>query len=232
MTEPRYVRTTRESYDAIAVSYAEHFRDVFDTQAYDRAMLAAFAELVRGAGGGPVVDLGSGPGWVTARLHSLGLAVSGIDLSPAMVALARRTYPDLRFDEGSMTALDMADGALAGVVAWYSLIHIAPRDVPAVLAEFHRVLAPGGHLLLAFQVGDEPLRLTEALGHAVSLDFHRWSPDRLAALLDGAGFTLDARLLREPSATERTPQAYLLARKRTVEEAEEVVEAVEAEVEA
>jgi SAM-dependent methyltransferase len=114
-----------------------------------------------------------------------------------------------------MTDLGLEDGALGGLVAWYSLIHIEPERVPGVLAGFHRVLSPGGRLLLAFQVGDEPLRLTEAFGRTVTLDFHRWSPDRLAELLAEAGFAVDARLVREADATERTPQACLLARKTT-----------------
>ena len=115
-----------------------------------------------------------------------------------------------------MTALDLADGALGGVVAWYSIIHTPPERLPEVFTEFHRVLAPGGHLLLAFQIGDEPLHLAQPFGHPVSLDFRRSSPDRIAELLCQAGFALSSRLLREPDENESTskvPQAYLLARK-------------------
>ena len=82
-----------------------------------------------------------------------------------------------------------------------------------MLGEFHRVLAPGGHLLPAFPVGDDTVRRTEALGHTVTLDFHRCSPDRIADLLRRAGFRVDARLVREPDEAEKVPQAYLLARK-------------------
>ncbi|MEV3987819.1 methyltransferase domain-containing protein [Streptomyces sp. NPDC049837] len=214
MTEAPYVRTTRQSYDAIAADYVAYARGDLDAKPLDRAMLAAFAETAR-ARGGQVAEIGCGTGRITAHLHSLGLDVFGVDLSPGMLEMARRAYPDLRFDEGSMTGLGLEDGVLGGIVSWYSLIHIEPADVPGVLAEFHRVLAPGGHLLLAFQVGDEPLRLTEAFGHTVALDFHRWSPDRLGTLLTEAGFAVEARLVREAHATERTPQACLLAYKPT-----------------
>ena len=211
--EPAYLRATRDGYDAIAVGYAERFRAELDARPLDRAVLGAFAELVRSDGGGPVADVGCGPGWVTAHLHALGLTVRGIDLSPAMVALARAEHPGVRFDEGTMTALDLDDGTLGGLVAWYSLIHV-PRDRHAqVLGEFHRVLAPGGHLLLAFQVGDDTVRRTEALGHTVAIDFHRCSPDRVTDLLRRAGFRVDARLVREPDEAEKVPQAYLLGRK-------------------
>ncbi|MET7934325.1 class I SAM-dependent methyltransferase [Streptomyces sp. NPDC005322] len=213
MTETDFLRSTRDSYNAMAADYAEHFRDVLEAQSLDRAVLAGFAEMVRETGGGPVVDVGCGPGLVTAHLRGLGLSVHGVDLSPRMVALARREHPGLRFEEGSMLALDAADGALAAVVAWYSTIHVPAERLPEVFAEFHRVLAPGGHVLVAFQVGDEPVHYTEAFGHEVALTFRRWQPDRIATLLDEAGLQVRARAQREPERDEKTPQASLIARK-------------------
>ena len=112
-----------------------------------------------------------------------------------------------------MTALDLPDGALGGIVAWYSIIHIPPPLVPDVLAEFHRVLTPGGRLLLAFQVGDKPQHHAEAFGRTFGVDFHRWTPERLAELLAEAGFVVHARLVREADGVEPTPQAYVLAHK-------------------
>jgi SAM-dependent methyltransferase len=213
MAEPSYLRTTRTAYDTVAVDYAELLSTELAAKPLDRALLAAFAELVQAGGVGPVADLGCGPGRVTAHLHSLGLSAFGVDLSPAMVAVARRAHPGLRFDEGSMTALDLADGVLGGIVAWYSIIHTPPERLPVAFAEFHRVLGPGGHLLLAFQVGDERVHLEQAYGHAVSLDAYRLSPDRVAELLSQAGLVVHARLLREPEGREKVQQAYLLAGK-------------------
>lgn len=178
-------------------------------------MLAAFAELVRA--GGPVADLGCGPGRVTAHLHELGVPAFGVDLSPEMIAVARRDYPGLRFEVGSMAALNLPDACLTGVVAWYSIIHTPPERMPALFAEFHRVLDPGGHLLLAFQAGDEIRHLDHAYGHDISLDAYRLPLDRIAELAGQSGFTLDARLLREPVTFEKTRQAYLLAHKHQLD---------------
>ncbi|PXY31636.1 class I SAM-dependent DNA methyltransferase [Prauserella muralis] len=211
MTESPSLRETRTFYDAVAADYTEMVRTELDGEVLGRAMLAAFAERVRAAGSGPVAEVGCGPGRITAHLHELGLAAFGVDLSPAMVAIARREYPGLRFDEGSMTALDIADGTLTGLVAWYSLIHSPPGGLPSVFAEFRRVLAPGGQLLVAFQVGDAPLRVEQPFGHAVSLDFQRLRPERVADALEAAGFSVRARLVREPEESEKVPQAYLLA---------------------
>jgi len=214
MTEPSDLRATRAAYDTVAADYADVLRGALAESPFDRAMLAAFADLVRAADLGPVLDVGCGPGRITAHLHALGLGVSGVDLSPAMVAVARRDHPGLRFAEGSMSGLDVRDGTLGGVVAWYSTIHTPPERLPAVFAEFHRVLAPGGALLLAFQVGDgQRMRLEQAYGHTISLDVYRRSPDVVADLLDGAGLVVHARLLREPEGREKSRQAYLMARK-------------------
>jgi SAM-dependent methyltransferase len=213
MTELDFLTTTRVFYDTIAVDYAARFAESLAANPHDRAMLGLFAELVQADGGGPVADVGCGPGRLTGHLAGLGLEVSGVDLSPRMVAVARRTHPGLRFDEGSLLDLDLPDGALRGLVAWYSIIHLPQDRLPDAFAEFHRVLAPGGHLLVAFQVGDEPLHLDRPMGHPVSLDFQRRRPDAIASLLSGAGLEPRTHLVREPDGEERVPQAYLLARK-------------------
>ncbi|MGH3981848.1 MAG: class I SAM-dependent methyltransferase [Pseudonocardiaceae bacterium] len=116
MVEPSYVRATRAGYDAVAADYSAWVSDDLAVKPLDRALLAAFAELVHADGAEPVGDLGCGSGRVTAHLWSLGLSAFGVDLSPAMVALARRAYPDLRFYEGSITAAELGSDLLAQVL--------------------------------------------------------------------------------------------------------------------
>jgi SAM-dependent methyltransferase len=211
MSEPDFLVDTRAGYDAMAVEYAERFVGESAADPWERAVLTAFAEMVSG----PVVDAGCGPGGVTAYLKGLGVDVFGVDLSPRTVQLSRERFPGLRLEVGSMTALDVPDGALGGVAAWYSIIHVPADRMPGVFAEFDRVLWPQGHLLLAFQVGDEVRHRSEAFGHAVSVDWHRQQPERLEKLLADAGFDTLVRLVREPRGEhETTPQGYLVARKR------------------
>ncbi|MFF5265173.1 class I SAM-dependent methyltransferase [Actinomadura viridis] len=215
MIESSSLDTTRAAYDAVATLYAELFRDSVEGHPLDRALVAAFAESVRAAGTGPVADLGCGPGGVTARLASLGVTAFGVDASPAMIELARQEYPDLRFDEGSMLALDIADGTLGGVLAWYSVIHTPPEDLPAIFAEFARVLAPGGHLLVGFlATGDDSPHPAEPFDHKVALAY-RLSIDHIAGLASEAGLTEIGRLRREPGENERFLHGRLLARKPT-----------------
>ena len=204
-----HLAQVRAAYDTVAEDYARLLDGLLADSAWDRAVLAAFAERVRG----PVLDAGCGPGRLTGHLARLGLDVRGVDLSPAMVAEARRRHPDLRFDVGAMGELDLPDGALGGVVAWYSVIHTPLPELPLVLADLTRVLAPGGLLLLAFHVGDELRHLTHAYGHDVTLSAQRLQPDRVAALLEQAGLSVQVRLVRAAEPPEQQPQAYLVARR-------------------
>lgn len=213
MTEPSYLHSTRAAYDAMAASYAEQFRDEMAGVPIERAMLSAFADLVHAGGGGTVADIGCGPGTATAYLHGQKLDVFGVDLSPGMLAQARVAYPHLRFEQGTMTALEIGDGALAGVSAIYCVIHIPDDVLPVVFAEFRRVLAPGGHLLLAFMDMDEQIRRTEALGHLVELDYHMRSVARTAEFLTEAGFEVRVSLRRETQEGERLPRGMILARR-------------------
>ncbi|WP_354637507.1 class I SAM-dependent DNA methyltransferase [Kitasatospora camelliae] len=218
MSEPDFLRTTRDSYDLLADDYAGHFRGELAAKPLDRAQLAGFADLVKASGlPGPVADVGCGTGRVTAHLDGIGLPVFGIDLSPRMLAAARQAHPGLRFEEGSMLALDLPDGSLSGLLAWYSTIHVPDELLPQVFAEFHRVLAPGGHLLAGFQVGDVPRHRTEAFGHEIDLTFHRRRPEQVSDLLGAAGLPVIARMQRECDEDgpfpEKTPQAFLVARK-------------------
>nr|CRI73794.1 putative methyltransferase [Streptomyces conglobatus] len=205
---------TREAYDAVASQYAQLFADSLRDEPLDRAFLSAFAEVSRASGSGRVADLGCGPGYVTSYLHGLGLEVSGVDASPEMIRLARQAYPGLRFDEGSMAALHYRDGELGGALSRWSIIHTPPEELPAVLAEFHRVLAPGGHLLLGFWANDDPSHPAQVFDHKVA-PAYRWSPDRLAAMLLEAGLAEVARMVREPRPTDQRQfqSVHLLARK-------------------
>jgi SAM-dependent methyltransferase len=204
-----YRTPTRTSYDTIAADYAAQHNAALDGLPLERGILAAFAEWVDG----PVLDVGCGPGNTSGYLRGLGLDVSGVDLSPGMLAQARRAHPDLVFAEGDMSALDHPDGSLGGIVAFYSTIHIPTDLLPAVFAEFHRVLTRGGLALLAFQTGDEKRHRTEVFGHPVALDYYLRPVDLVAGLLDAAGLHPFARLVRDPGEGETTHRAYLLCRR-------------------
>ncbi|TDC62222.1 class I SAM-dependent methyltransferase [Streptomyces hainanensis] len=202
----------RRSYDTVAEEYAGRLHDELAGKPLDRALLTALLE--RAEPGAPIADLGCGPGHVAAWLADRGARAVGVDLSSRMVALGRERYPEVEFREGDLRALPAEAGEFGAAVALYSLIHLAPTDLPRALAEARRVLRPAGPLLLAFHVGDEVRHLGEWWGHPVDVDFHFLDPARVAGLLAEAGFTVEASLERVPYPHEaETRRAYLLARR-------------------
>ncbi|RFU42608.1 class I SAM-dependent methyltransferase [Actinomadura logoneensis] len=205
-----YVGATADAYDAVAVLYTEFVAGILDDAALDRATLAAFAELVRASGNPAAVEVGCGPGHMTAHLRDLGLDAFGLDIAPAMIDIARGAHPEIRFDLSSMDAVAVPDASLGGVLSWYSLIHTPPAELRPYLEEFHRVLAPGGLLLLGFFAADGPDPVP--FDHRVA-PAYRWSLDALAARVTEAGFTEVERSLREPAENERHRQGRLLLRR-------------------
>ncbi|MBU8860557.1 MULTISPECIES: class I SAM-dependent methyltransferase [unclassified Micromonospora] len=200
MSDTGWLDDTRTSYDTVAAGYADLLRDALSNEPFQRGILALFAELVRARGAGPVADVGCGPGRITRHLHDLGLSAFGIDLSPVMIDVARRDHPGLRFEVGSMTRLDLTDGYLTGLLAWFSLIHVPDDAVPAVLAGFHRVLRPGGVVLLGFHAGDGSRLKTQGYGgHPMRVHVHRRRPERVAAWLTDVGFTVEAEMTHHPA---------------------------------
>src|SRR5579871_6597302 len=133
-----YTDVLRDSYDRVARRYADaHFGEL-EHKPLDRALLATFAEILPDPG--RVADIGCGPGQVARYLHGLGINAFGVDLSPGMVQLARELSPGMEFIQGSMLELPLPDVALAGITAFYCIIHLLPEQRPGALAEFYRVL--------------------------------------------------------------------------------------------
>ena len=206
---------TAAGYDRVAAEYARRIAGELAGKPFDRALLDRFADQTRGRG--TVADLGCGPGHIAAYLHARGVEVVGIDLSPGMVEQARRLYPEIGFRQGDMRALDAPDGAFAGAVAFYSIIHLPAAERPATFAELARVLGPGAPLLVAFHVGDHTVHVDQLWDHQVSLDFTFLPTAVVAAELEGAGLAVEEALERDPYAPEvehQSRRAYLLARRR------------------
>ena len=206
-----WLSNTRSSYDTDAAGYAEKVHGLLDGMPYLRASLTLFADLVQGAGGGPVADVGCGPGYVTRFLHDAGVDAFGIDLSPEMIAIARRDHPDLRFEVGTMTDLDLDDDSAAGMVAFWSLIHIPDHAIPGVLEQFRRVLRPRSPLLVGFHVGDETQHTSEGYtGRPIDVDSHHRRPSTMSGWLRDAGFEIEAELVLRPD--DDVPGAVIFAR--------------------
>jgi SAM-dependent methyltransferase len=213
----------RVSYDAVARRYAEEIGSELAGKPVDRALYRLFAELVstEDEDAPPVGDVGCGPGHITAHLAGLGLRPTGVDASPGMVEVARERYPALDFTVGTFAELPVPDGAWAGAVAPYSIIHVDPDDRPAAWTELARAVRPRGWLMVAFHIetAEQPpgsvQHASEWWGHPVDLDFHYLDPVQIAAELAAGGFQLVSRTDREPrpGVEHQSRRCYLIARR-------------------
>jgi SAM-dependent methyltransferase len=205
----------RQSYDRVALDYAEQFRDEMDKKPFDRKMLDWLAEKVGSRG--VICDMGCGPGQIARYLHDRGVKTCGVDLSPEMVRQAQRINPAIPFQRGDMLALtDVADESYGGIAAFYSIVHIPHQKVLQALRELKRVLRTNGVLLLAFHIGQEVKHLDEWWGKAVSLDFLFFETAAIKSALKAAGFELEEVIERDPypEAVEyQSRRAYIFARK-------------------
>ena len=206
-------RSIRESYDRLAEEYTRRIADELQHKPLDRELLDRFAKETRGRG--DVCDMGCGPGHVARYLRDAGASVFGLDLSPGMLEQARKLNPDISFREGNMLALDIPDGTLAGVTAFYAIVNIPRKSVPLVLSEIRRVLQSSGLLLLAFHTGNEVLHEEELWGQRISMDFLLFQPLEIGLELEKAGFNIEEIVEREPYPDVEYPsrRAYIFARK-------------------
>jgi ubiquinone/menaquinone biosynthesis C-methylase UbiE len=200
----------RDSYSRIAAAYAT-VPEGEGRQTLEKALVGVFADRILRGGNRVVADVGCGPGGHTAALRESGLDAFGVDLAPGMVEVARQAHPGVPFEVGSMHRLGRADGSLGGVLAAYSIIHVPRPERARVFTEFFRVLAPGGLVMLVFQIGDEQGRREEFHGHRIGIDWYRQQPDEVARLLRDAGFEMWVRAVHESQGPDKAPQGYQIA---------------------
>jgi len=193
----------RGAYGARAEEYTTLLGSVSDLAEQDRDTITAWAQGVEGR----VLDAGCGPGHWTRHLHELGILAEGIDLTPEFVEISRARFPDVPFRVADLAALPVESGALGGLLAWYSVIHTVPAEVPGLLNEFARCLRPGGSLLLGFFTGER----IEPFDHAIVTAYY-WPVSAMGAALDRAGF--DVREVQTRTDPGTLPLASIVAERR------------------
>jgi SAM-dependent methyltransferase len=214
-TGPLDFRVVQRAYDTVAEDYAAYLPDTRCEAPLDLAMVDAFAMAVTADNDAQVLDAGCGTGRMSQYLTERGCSVKGVDLSPGMVAMARRNHPGLVFTVGSLTELPYLDGQFAGVMLWYSIIHTPPAGQARIFAEAARVLRPAGHLLVGFQSGKGARDVSGAyrqFGHEIELERHLYTADDVCLQIEAAGLREVCRLVRLAQGNERDDQAFLLAK--------------------
>jgi SAM-dependent methyltransferase len=133
----------REAWNAAAGEWVERIREGMGGRVH--AHDSSLYELLPPPGG-LTLDVGCGEGRLVRELATRGYDVVGLDGSEALIAEARRAHPDGRYEVAQIDALPVDDGAAALVVCVNVLPHV--HDLGGAAAEFARVLAPGGTLLI------------------------------------------------------------------------------------
>lgn len=216
LTDGQEARDARvvATYDEVASAYADQLLDELDRKPFDRWLLERLAGL---AAGGPVADIGCGPGQVAAHLALADADVTGFDVAPEMVAEARRRFPELPFEVADLRALPEPEGGggWAVITAWYALVHLAGSELPEVLVGLIARVRPGGWLALAVHVGPEIRHLDEWLGHPVDIDFTLHDPSTVIDAVRAAGLEAIEWYHRGPheGAEADTERLYVLGRR-------------------
>lgn len=204
---------TRAAYNVVAADYAAMMPDTSFEAPLDLAMIDEFVRLVDARPSRRVLDAGCGPGRMITHLRAASphLEVTGVDLSEEMIALAQQAHPTVRFARADLTDVPFEAAQFDAVFAWYSVIHLPPAQLRYVVAEFARLLAPGGLVLLGYQTGTGERHLSKPYGHDIDLRAYLHQTEAIVESLTAAGFTILARLDRRRRTTERHAQGFVLA---------------------
>ena len=196
--------SVRNAYSSKSQQYIDLFDGDWDAHEVDSGFIRRHLD----GSPGPVLDLGCGPGYWAAYLHGLGAQVTGVDIVPEFIDHARVFHPGPEFRLGSMTEVDAREHSVAGVLSWYSTIHVRPAELDAVLAGFRRLLAPAGMLVLGFFEGNGEVA---AFDHAVA-EAYRWPAAMLGERLADAGFAEVERMRRQVADRPDRQYAAIAAR--------------------
>lgn len=202
----------RSAYDLACEAYARKYISELDHKPLDRELLRQFAAIVGVER--LVLDLGCGPGHTTAHLTSLGLLATGVDLSPKMIEKAAEAFPRSRFVVGDFFALENESSSIAGILAFYCIVHLTPDQLAGAFSEWFRVLTGGGVLLLSFHVGSEVIRAENFLDTNAVLDFTFFEPVQIETALRSVGFDpIDVRVRAPYDAEYPSKRCYIFAYK-------------------
>jgi ubiquinone/menaquinone biosynthesis C-methylase UbiE len=206
--------TIARFYDIFSAEYSQKFFHELDHKPFDREVLDVFCSMIQSHG--PVCDVGCGPGEIAVYLKAHGCTVIGVDISEEMIREAQRLSPDIPFEVGDMTQLRFADNSLAGITAFYAIVHCTYDDARDAFHEFYRVLQAGGVLLLTFHIGTDVLHVEKGTIKVVAADFRLLDPEEISRRLVDTGFIIEESKIRPPypDVEYQSNRAIIRARKK------------------
>lgn len=203
-------------YDTVAKEYAETFSGEHEKKPKDQEILHRFSQEIGDRR--PVWDFGCGPGQTTKYLKNLGIEISGLDLSEEILKQARTIHSEIHFCKGNILDLGFENCSIAGVVAFYAIVHFTEEQVAIAFREVYRVLQSGGIFLFTYHIGKETIHLYEFLGKKVDIDFMFFTMGFISRCLKKCGFEKIEVIEREPypGVEYESRRAYVFATKPVV----------------
>ena len=200
-------------YDKLAKEYAETFSGEHEKKPKDQEILRRFSRDIGHRR--PVWDFGCGPGQTAEYLRNLGIEISGLDLSEKILQQARTIHPEIHFQKGNILDLEFENDSIAGVVAFYAIIHFTEEQVGVAFREVFRVLQPGGLFLVTYHIGEGALHVDEFLGQKVDIEVMFFTTDFISSCLKDSGFEKTEIIEREPypEVEYESRRAYVFATK-------------------
>jgi len=188
---------TQHAYNLAAQKYHDLFHNEMNEKEYDRKLLDSFA--ARFNKDSIVCDAGCGPSAHIGRyLFEKGIKVIGVDISENCVEIARITNPNIRFEIADIGAMPFDNNSFDGVMSYYSIINTPKIYVPGLFAEFHRVLKPGGYLLVAVKVGEAEGYIDDLLGIKTKIYNTLFTKNEIVKFFKGSGFQIEFIDKRNP----------------------------------
>jgi ubiquinone/menaquinone biosynthesis C-methylase UbiE len=204
-------------YDMVAREYAETFSGEHKKKPKDQEILHRFSQEIGDRK--PVWDFGCGPGETSKYLKNLGIEISGLDLSGRILRQARAIHPEIHFQKGNILELEFENDSIAGVVAFYAIVHFTEEQVRIACREVFRVLQPGGIFLLTYHIGEKTIQVEEFLGKKVDFELMLFNTDFISNCLVKSGFEKMETIEREPypGVEYESRRAYVFARKPSLQ---------------
>ena len=200
-------------YNTVAKEYTETFSGEHEKKPKDQEILHRFSQEIGERR--PIWDFGCGPGQTTEYLNNLGIEASGLDLSEGILEQARIIHPEIHFRKGNILELEFENDSIAGVVAFYAMVHFTEEQVGIACREVFRVLQPGGIFLFTYHIGEETIHVEEFLGKKVDIDVMFFTTDFISSCLKDSGFEKIEIIEREPypEVEYESRRAYVFAKK-------------------